>query len=424
MRPLFSELKLRGMVDQYTHEALVDILNQDSVVFYVGFDPTADSFHVGQLAIFNLMRFLHRAGHKPILMMGAATGMIGDPSGKQKERVLLDLETIENNIRSIEQQMLKLLPPIEDNKPLLLNNYTWLGKKLFLEFLRDIGKHFSVNQMVARDAVASRFQREGEGITYTEFSYILLQAYDFYELNKDHQCVLQLGGSDQWGNIVSGVDLTRRLSQKQVYGLTTPLLTKADGTKFGKSEGGAIWLDRNKTSPYQLYQYFINQSDADVIRLLKVLTMVPLEEIDQLEQNLVKEGHLRNAQKRLAEEVVSFLHGPETLAECIKASRAFFESNLDELKEDWIDQVFFGVPSLEIDRQEKDAGLDPLEILVKTKLSSSKGEARKLLKAGGFYVNNQSWPTEDKIPAQLWLYQRFLVLRQGKKNYFLLRQTA
>ncbi|MBT4288070.1 MAG: tyrosine--tRNA ligase, partial [Deltaproteobacteria bacterium] len=257
---LYDELEARGFVDKVTSEELIEKLNAGGLKFYIGYDPTADSLHIGHLASFNLMKIFQNHGHHPIALMGGGTGMIGDPGGKNAERNLLSKEQIQSNINGVKKQMSQFLNFETENKAIMVNNLDWLRKWSYIDFLRDIGKNFSVNMMMTRDSVKSRLTREGEGISYTEFSYMILQSYDFYELSKLHDCQLQLGGSDQWGNIVSGIDLTRRLSGKQVYGMTFPLITKSDGTKFGKSEGGAIWLDAEKTSPYEFYQYFVRQA--------------------------------------------------------------------------------------------------------------------------------------------------------------------
>jgi len=276
---LFDELQQRGLIDQITSDDLKEKINAGGLTFYVGYDPSSDSLQIGQFALFNLMRILQRGGHTPIGLMGGATGMIGDPGGKSEERNLLMKEQIEHNIEGIKKQLLRFLDFEEGGKAIFVNNYDWLSKLSLIDFLRDVGKHFSVNAMIMRESVKSRLDREGAGISYTEFSYMLLQAYDFYRLSEEYNCTLQMGGSDQWGNIVSGVDLTRRISNKQLFGLTMPLITKADGKKFGKSETGAVWLSPDKTSPYEFYQFFLRQSDQVVIRYLKVFTTISLDEI-------------------------------------------------------------------------------------------------------------------------------------------------
>ncbi|MBT6615067.1 MAG: tyrosine--tRNA ligase, partial [Deltaproteobacteria bacterium] len=274
---LFDEITQRGLIENTTSEELAEKINAGGLTFYVGFDPTGDSLHVGHFAILNLMRLLQKGGHNPIGVMGGGTGMIGDPGGRSKERNLLTQDQIEHNIDGIRKQLARFLDFKEGNKATLVNNYEWLSALTLIDFLRDIGKFFSVSTMIGRDSVKSRLDREGEGISYTEFSYMLLQAYDFYKLSEDYQCTLQIGGSDQWGNIVSGIDLTRRINNKQLYGITMPLITKADGNKFGKSESGAIFLAAEKTSPYEFYQFFLRQADEDVIRFLKVFTELSLE---------------------------------------------------------------------------------------------------------------------------------------------------
>lgn len=304
---VLAQLKERGLIENITHNDLVEKL-EEAVTFYVGYDPTGDSLHVGHLAMINLMRILQKAGHKPIGLIGGGTGMIGDPGGKSAERNLLAAEELELNAQGLQSQLENLLQFDEGAKPIIVNNRDWLQDFNFLDFLRVIGKKFSVNSMINRDSVKSRLKRASSGISYTEFSYMILQAYDFYMLNKHYNCVLQLGGADQWGNIVSGIDLTRRLSNQQLYGITMPLVTKADGGKFGKSESGTIWLSAEKTPPEEFHQFFLNQSDEDVIRYLKVFTDIDIEEIKELEKKVVAGKNNKAAQKRLADAVTNQVH--------------------------------------------------------------------------------------------------------------------
>lgn len=418
---LFDELQQRGLIDRITSDELIEKINAGGLTFYVGFDPSADSLHVGQFAMFNLMRILHRGGHTPIGLMGGATGMIGDPGGKSRERNLLMIEQIEENIRGIKKQLLKFLDFKEGAKAIIVNNYDWLSELSLIDFLRDVGKHFSVNAMIMRDSVKSRLDREGAGISYTEFSYMLLQAYDFYRLNNDLDCTLQMGGSDQWGNIVSGIDLTRRMANKQLYGLTMPLITKADGVKFGKSESGTVWLSPERTSPYEFYQFFLRQTDQDVIRYLKVFTTISLEEIAELEESVESEPHKRLAQKRLAEETTKVVHGDEELKKVTKASQVLFGEKIEDLDDDIISQIFKDVPSLDKDSASLTAGFSLIDALVETGACTSKGQARKLIQSGGAYINNMQQKDSDYLlTSKDMASPSYLILRSGKKNYRLI----
>ena len=418
---LFDELQQRGLIDRITSDDLKEKINNGGLTFYVGFDPTADSLHVGQFAMFNLMRILQRGGHTPIGLMGGATGMIGDPGGKSQERNLLMREQIERNIQGIKKQLLRFLDFDEGGKASIVNNYHWLSKLSLIDFLRDVGKHFSVNAMIMRDSVKSRLDREGAGISYTEFSYMLLQAYDFYRLSDEYQCELQLGGSDQWGNIVSGIDLARRMANKQLYGLTMPLITKSDGQKFGKSEAGTIWLSPERTSPYEFYQFFLRQADEDVIRFLRVFTQIDLEEIKELEQAVESEPHKRLAQKRLAEETTRVVHGTRELEKVIKASQVLFGEKIENLDDDIISQIFKDVPSLNKDASSLNSGYSLIDALVESGASPSKGQARKLIQSGGAYVNNvQQKDIEYQLTTGDLASTSYLILRSGKKNYRLI----
>jgi tyrosyl-tRNA synthetase len=418
---LFDELQQRGLIDGITSDELIEKINTGGLTFYVGFDPSADSLHVGQFAMFNLMRILHRGGHTPIGLMGGATGMIGDPGGKSRERNLLMREQIEENIRGIKKQLLKFLDFKEGAKAIIVNNYDWLSELSLIDFLRDVGKHFSVNAMITRDSVKSRLDREGAGISYTEFSYMLLQAYDFYRLNNDLDCTLQMGGSDQWGNIVSGIDLTRRMANKQLYGLTMPLITKADGVKFGKSESGTVWLSPERTSPYEFYQFFLRQTDQDVIRYLKVFTTISLEEIAELEKSVETEPHKRLAQERLAEETTKVVHGDEEVKKVTKASQVLFGEKIEDLDDDIISQIFKDVPSLDKDSASLTAGFSLIDALVETGACTSKGQARKLIQSGGAYINNmQEKDTDYQLTSKDMASPSYLILRSGKKNYRLI----
>jgi tyrosyl-tRNA synthetase len=415
---LFDEVMARGLIDRVTAAELADKINRGGLTFYVGFDPTGDSLHVGHFAVLNLMRILQKGGHRPIGLMGGGTGMIGDPGGKSAERNLLTQEQIENNIVGIRQQLARFLDFKEGTPAILVNNDDWLSQQTLIGFLRDIGKHFSVNTMITRDSVKSRLEREGEGISYTEFSYMLLQAFDFYRLQLDYGCTLQVGGSDQWGNIVSGIDLTRRLNGTQLYGITMPLITKTDGTKFGKSEVGTVWLSAEKTSPYEFYQFFLRQADDDVIRFLKVLTEVDLEEIAALEKSVLEAPHLRQAQKRLAEETTRAVHGDDVLTKVVKASQVLFGEKIEDLDDGTIADIFKDVPSLNKPASCLRYGYPLVDALVETGACQSKGQARKLIASGGVYINNISQSAVDYQLTQTDLASpSFLILRTGKKNY-------
>ncbi|MDH5560144.1 MAG: tyrosine--tRNA ligase [Deltaproteobacteria bacterium] len=414
---LYIELRQRGFIDKITSEELVEKINQGQLTFYVGFDPTAESLHVGQLAIFNLMRFLQQGGHQPIGLMGGATGMIGDPGGKSQERNLLNQANLTQNIQGIKRQIGRFLDFKSGNKAVIVNNYDWLSSWNYIDFLRDVGKHFSVNSMIARDSVKSRLDRDGAGISYTEFSYMLLQAFDFYHLNEQYHCELQIGGSDQWGNIVSGIDLTRRINGNQLYGFTMPLITKSDGTKFGKSESGTVWLSEKRTSPYEFYQFFLRQADEDVVRFLKVFTQLPLSEIKELEISLKTEPHLRLAQIKLAEEVTRVVHGEENLRKVKKASRVLFGDKIEDLDDSSITEIFKDVPSTE---KQADAlgSWSLIDALIETKACQSKGQARKLIESGGVYVNNLPQKEIGLVLGRNHLASpSYLILRTGKKNY-------
>jgi len=406
------------LIEKTTSEELAEKINAGGMTFYVGFDPTGDSLHVGHFAILNLMRLLQKGGHTPIGVMGGGTGMIGDPGGKSRERNLLTQEQIEFNMKGVQEQLSRFLDFGEGSRAMLVNNYDWLSKLSMIDFLRDIGKFFSVNTMITRESVKSRLDREGEGISYTEFSYMLLQAYDFYKLSTDYNCTLQIGGSDQWGNIVSGIDLTRRISNRQLYGITMPLITKADGNKFGKSESGAVFLSAEKTSPYDFYQFFLRQADDDVIRLLKVFTELSLEEIDALEVSVREEPHRRLAQQKLAEETTRAVHGAEALEKVSRASRVLFGEKIADLDDRIISEIFRDVPSLDKGVEALKTGYSLVDALVETGACASKGQARKLIQSGGAYVNNvPQKDVEYRLTTDVLASASFLILRSGKKNY-------
>ncbi|MBM6936508.1 tyrosine--tRNA ligase, partial [Enterococcus cecorum] len=380
---LFQELKERGLVYQTTDEdALVKHLNEESVKLYVGFDPTADSLHIGHLLPILMLRRFQQHGHVPIALVGGGTGMIGDPSFKDQERQLNTLETVQNWSQSIKNQLSRFIDfDNEENPAIIANNYEWLGKLSMIDFLRDVGKNFTINYMMSKESVKRRIET---GISYTEFAYQLLQAYDFLKLYDNYGCLLQLGGSDQWGNITSGIELMRRERDVQGFALTMPLITKADGTKFGKSEGNAVWLDAEKTTPYEFYQFWINTDDRDVIKFLKYFTFLSLDEIAEIEKEFTAAPETRVAQKALAKEMTTLVHGKEAYEQAVHISQALFSGNIKELSVSEIKQGFKGVPSYTVPQ---DADLKLLEVLVASGLVQSKRQAREDLQNGAIYIN-------------------------------------
>ncbi len=423
---LYEELKERGLIYQETSEEVKKALNTPGLSFYCGADPTSDSLHIGSLLPLITMKRLQNYGHKPILLLGGATGMIGDPSGKSKERNLLTPEILDKNIQGIFSDAKKVLEFEGSQAAMMVNNFDWMKKFSFVDFLRDVGKHFSVNAMLIKDSVKSRIESRDQGISYTEFSYMLLQSYDFYHLYKENHCRLQIGGSDQWGNITAGVDFIRRMqgddqNKESCYGLTFPLVTKADGSKFGKSEKGNIWLDGAKTSPYQFYQFFLNLSDADVMKMNFLFSLKPLNELKELEERFKLEPQKREAQQSLAEELTTLVHGA---AECVKAQRtsqALFSGDFASLDESSLSEAFSEAPSLLVEKN-KMSELDLPELLVQAKLCSSKGAARKDIKAGAIYLNNEKFQGENLNGSDFpLLFESLLIIRRGKKNYCLVR---
>jgi tyrosyl-tRNA synthetase len=419
---LQDELQWRGLFNQVTHVELFEALEKESFTFYCGFDPTADSLHIGSLVPIIGMMHLQRRGHSPIALVGGATGMIGDPSGKSEERSLQTDEDVAANAAGIRAQLERFLDFSGENAAILVNNADWLGRISMVEFLRDVGKHFSVNVMMAKESVRQRLQDRDHGISYTEFSYSLLQSYDFLHLNDAHGCRLQVGGSDQWGNIVSGMDLTRRLRQVDTFGLTFPLVTKSDGTKFGKSESGNVWLDAARTSPYKFYQFWMNQADADVPRWLRFFTFLPREEIEALDGEIESAPERRVAQKRLAEEITRLVHGEEALENAVRASQAMFGGDLEGLDDAVLEDVFSEVPSTEFPAAVLAEGRLLLDVLVEAGTFASKGEARRMVKSGGLYLNNDRIEADDaKLTEQSLCSKTIAVVRKGKKHYHLLR---
>ena len=427
-----DDLRWRGLVHQTTDDAGMGAwLEAKPRVVYAGFDPTADSLHVGHMLPLLMLRRFQRAGHKPIAVVGGATGMIGDPSGKSAERNLLSKEDLARNIAGMREQMVQFLDfEPGRNAAELVNNFDWTGPWSYLEFLRDIGKNFPVNVMLAKDSVKGRLGRDDggsgdqAGMSYTEFSYMLLQAYDFVHLYDTFGCEIQVGGSDQWGNITAGIDLGRRMRSVQLFGLTHPLLTKSDGTKMGKTEQGAIWLAANRTSPYQFYQYWINIDDADVGPCLRMLTELPHEEIEALDAARIEDASARASQTCLAEEITRQVHGPAGLAAAQRATEIFFGAEIADLDDAQLGQIFADVPSQSLSRQvlADEGGLPIVDALVAGGLAKSKGEARRTVEQGGAYVNNRRIAgVEMRLTAADLASESVMVLRTGKKKYALLR---
>ncbi len=433
--PFLTDLRWRGLIHQTTNDAGMEAwLDEKPRAVYAGFDPTADSLHVGSLLGLIVLRRFQQAGHKPIAVVGGATGMIGDPSGKSDERNLLSKEDLEKNVVGLGEQMRRFLDfDAGNNSAELVNNFDWTGKWSFLEFLRDIGKNFPVNVMLAKDSVKSRLgrdQNDGKGddgksggMSYTEFSYMLLQAYDFVHLHDEFGCELQAGGSDQWGNITAGIDLARRMGRPQLFGLTWPLLTKSDGTKMGKTESGAIWLSAERTSPYQFYQYWINTDDADAGGCLRMLTELDREEIASLDAARESDPGKRESQRRLAEELTKLVHGGEALAIAQKATAIFFGAEISALNDEQLSQIFTDVPSKELPRSRlSDDSLTIIDAMVESGLAKSKGEARRTIGQGGAYVNNRRVEGIDTVlTVEHLASETVVVLRSGKKKYALLR---
>jgi tyrosyl-tRNA synthetase len=421
---IFAELQWRGLLQQTTDEAhLAKWLNEGSRTLYAGFDPTADSLHVGHLMAVMILRRFQKAGHRPIALVGGATGMIGDPSGKSEERNLLSVESLRANVSAMERQLRQFLDfDSKDNGALLLNNFDWMNGFTYLEFLRDVGKHFPVNVMLSKDSVKSRIERD-TGISYTEFSYMLLQAYDFAHLHKTHKCELQVGGSDQWGNITAGIDLARRMQGVQLFGMTCPLLTTSEGKKMGKTEKGAVWLSPEKTSPYQFYQYWINVADADAGTCLRYLTELSREEIEALDKSRETEPQLRASQKRLAEELTRLVHGDAGLAAAQRATQIFFGAEITHLSDAQVAEIFTDVPSKTLPRARLEApGLGVIDAFVEAGLAKSKSDVRRALDQGGIYVNNRSITDAARaLVLEDLATETTIVLRSGKKKYALLR---
>ncbi|MDX1566975.1 MAG: tyrosine--tRNA ligase [Longimicrobiales bacterium] len=423
---VLEEFRWRGMIQDIT-EGAEEAFAGDPVTAYIGFDPTARSLHVGTLLPIMGLVHLQRHGHRPIAVVGGGTGLIGDPSGKSQERVLLTRDEVAHNLEGIREQLERFLDfDAEENPARILNNLEWLGELSFVDFLRDVGKHFSVNVLLRKESIRRRLEDEESGISYTEFSYVLLQAYDFYELYQRHGCTVQLGGSDQWGNIVAGADLIRRVAGGKAHGVVFPLLTTSAGTKFGKTEEGTIWLDPERTSPFRFYQFWINTDDADVVRYLKFFTLLDREEIAELEQAVEEEPWKREAQRRLAEDVTRRVHGEDGLRRAEEATRVLFGGeDLEGFGAEEIADIFADVPSTEIDAGELAGdGKDLLDLLAEAGVTSSKGEARRSIDQGGIYLNNRRVEEQGRtVSLDDAVEGRFLVLRKGKKRYHLVKVT-
>ncbi|WP_288731456.1 tyrosine--tRNA ligase [uncultured Parabacteroides sp.] len=423
-----EELRWRGMIHDMM-PGTEEQLQKEMTSAYVGIDPTADSLHIGHLVSVMMLKHLQRAGHRPIALVGGATGMIGDPSMKSAERNLLDEATLRHNQESIKKQLSKFLDFDSDapNAAKLVNNYDWMKEYTFLNFIRDIGKHLTVNYMMAKDSVKKRLSSESSvGMSFTEFSYQLLQGYDFLFLYQNEGCRLQMGGSDQWGNITTGTELIRRKTGGEAFALTCPLITKADGGKFGKTESGNVWLDRRYTSPYKFYQFWLNVSDADAARYIKIFTDLSKEEIAALEEEQAAAAHLRPLQKRLAKEITVMVHSLEDYEAAVEASNILFGNSTHEslmkLDEDTLLAVFEGVPQFEISRDELSAGVKVIDLLTeKAAVFASKGEMRKLVQSGGISVNKEKLAdAETVIDCSSLLNEKYLLVQRGKKNYYLL----
>lgn len=415
---LLEDLQFRGLINQVTdEEGLKKLISEKRIKLYCGFDPTADSLHIGHLLPILTLRRFQLAGHQPIALVGGATGLIGDPSGRKSERTLNSVEVVQQWSDRIKQQLSRFLDFEQSENPAIMaNNYDWISQMDVITFLRDIGKNFSVNYMLAKDSVQSRI--EG-GISFTEFSYMILQSIDFFMLYENENCQLQIGGSDQWGNITAGLELIRRRKQNaNVYGLTVPLVTKADGTKFGKTESGAVWLDPEKTTPYEFYQFWINTDDRDVIKYLKYFTFLSKEEIMELEKATKEAPEKRLAQKALAEDVTRLVHGEKALQQAVRISEALFSGNIKDLTANEIEQGFKDVPSYTLE----EANISLVDLLVQANISPSKRQAREDITNGAIYINgDRIQDVQYMISEKDKIDEKYLIIRRGKKKYFLIR---
>ncbi|HEY8398505.1 MAG TPA: tyrosine--tRNA ligase [Flavihumibacter sp.] len=423
---LIEELRWRGML-QDIMPGTEEQLNKEMTAGYIGFDPTADSLHIGSLVPILLLVHLQRAGHKPFALIGGATGMVGDPSFKSEERKMLDEETLRKNLAGIRAQLEKFLDfdPSKPNSAEIVNNYDWFKDFSFLDFIRDVGKHITVNYMMSKDSVRKRIEGES-GISFTEFSYQLIQGYDFYWLHKNKNIKLQMGGSDQWGNITTGTELIRRMGGGEAFAFTCPLLTKSDGGKFGKTEKGNVWLDPNKTSPYQFYQFWLNASDEDAAKWIRIFTFLNREEIEALLKEHEAAPHQRALQKKLAEEITILVHGRPEYEFALKTSEILFGNVTTEvigsLSEDQLLRVMDGVPSSEFSLDRIKEGTDIVSFLAETGIFPSKGEARKMVQSGGVSLNKEKIPGIDyTLSTDKLLHNRYYLIQKGKKNYYLVK---
>lgn len=418
---LLEDLKWRGLLYQQTdEEGLADVLENEKISLYCGVDPTADSMHIGHIVPLLTLRRFQLHGHKPILLVGGATGMIGDPSGRNEERQLQTTDQIDRNVEGIKVQMQQIFDFQTENGAKMVNNRDWIGEMSVIEFLRDFGKLISVNYMLAKDSVASRLET---GISFTEFSYTLIQAIDFNHLYDNYNCRVQIGGSDQWGNITSGLEVIRKTHEEETkaFGITIPLVTKADGTKFGKSAGGSVWLDAKKTSPYEFYQFWINTSDADVIKYLKIFTFISREDIEALESSVETEAHLRKAQKVLAEEMTKLIHGEAALEDAQRITKALFSGDLKALSASEMKAAFKDVPSIEMEREPKSI----VDLIVEASISPSKRQAREDITNGAISVNGEKvTELEYVIDEKDRLEDAFAIIRRGKKKYHMVQFKA
>lgn len=426
MSNFVEELRWRGML----HDSMPgteDQLAKEMTSAYVGIDPTADSLHIGHLVSIMMLKHFQNAGHRPIALVGGATGMIGDPSGKSKERNLLDEAALRHNQESIKAQLALFLDfeSDADNAALLVNNYDWMKDFSFLDFIRDVGKHLTVNYMMAKDSVKKRLSGEGEGMSFTEFTYQLVQGYDFLHLYREYNCRLQMGGSDQWGNITTGTELIRRKESSEAFALTCPLITKADGGKFGKTEEGNVWLSAKYTSPYKFYQFWINTTDDDAERYIKIFTMLKQDEIEALIDEHKEAPHQRKLQSRLGEELTIMVHGEKALEMALKASQILFgkstEEDLRTLDEETLLDIFKGVPQFEISQADLADGIEIVNFLAEaTQIFPSKGEARKMTQGNGVSINKSKVNLEKAVGPEDLIAGKFILAQKGKKNYFLI----
>ena len=432
MKNLVEELQWRGLVQDIIPGTEEQLLKEATTV-YIGFDPTADSLHIGSLVPIILLKHLRNFGHRPIALVGGATGMIGDPSGKSDERNLLDEATLDKNVAGIKALLSNFLDfdAKDENAPILVNNYDWMKDFSFINFARDVGKRITVNYMMSKDSVKKRFSGDaGDGMSFTEFTYQLIQGYDFYHLNKEYNCLLQMGGSDQWGNITTGTELVRRMNvdseeRAKAFAMTCPLITKADGTKFGKSEGGNVWLTADKTSPYKFYQFWLNTSDVDAEKYIKIFTFLDKATIEALIAEHTEAPHLRVLQKRLAEELTLLVHSKEDLDGAIFASGAFFSKDMTDLKtlnENQLAEIFEGIPQAEVSMNDINEGIDIVTLLNdKTSFLASNGEARRALKENSISVNKEKVNEDFVLKTSDLIGNKFVLLQRGKKNYFVVR---